>query len=180
MNYLTQYYKNLCEQLEERVNYLSKLLNEENNNHGISKTLKEDLTTDESELDHLEKLTDVKQKFVDIARPIADAIGGTKEHETAVMNAIYSGDFSRFPKQHHRNLRKLQKLITTINDMNKAQHERREDSTNIFGAGQKLVGTTGREEQTRLERRPISTETGRMNPEATHSIARQRILNKEL
>jgi hypothetical protein len=180
MNYLTQYYKNLCEQLEKRVNYLSKLLNEENSKHRITKTLKEDLTTDESEIDHIEKLTDVKQKFVDIARPIADAIGGTKEHETAVMNAIYSGDFSNFPRQHHKNLKKLQKLIGTINDMNKAQHERREDPTNIFGAGQKLVGTTGREEQTRLERRPISTETDRMNPEATHSIARQRILNKKI
>jgi hypothetical protein len=96
------------------------------------------------------------------------------------MNAIYSGDFSKFPRQHHKNLKKLQKLITTINDMNKAQHERREDPTNIFGAGQKLVGTTGREEQTRLERRPISSETGSVNPEATHSIARQRIINNRI
>jgi hypothetical protein len=84
MNYLTQYYKNLSEQLQEKVNHLQKLLNEEDPkipHDAASKEYADDLNREASDIAQGEDAIDRHNKIAAlIARHHADVAPHVAEH----------------------------------------------------------------------------------------------------
>jgi hypothetical protein len=169
MNYLTNYYKNLCEQLQDKVNHLEKLM--------------EDLTTDESEMDFIRQGSAQHREMVGILRPIADALGGHLEAHDTVVRAVVTGDFDAIPKEHHKALKKARGMNEKLQTLNRDQEARRADRTTIYGAKQKVVGTTGKDETRGLGEISLlaQDQEGRykVNPNATYSRDRALIFNPD-
>jgi len=260
MNYLTNYYKNLCEQLEEKVNRLQKLVEESDgiraelkdkigrgtqqglsqihnlkkhpkltdmhasklndiedmltsfsdalwvkdttveDLHGIHSDLKnalqgvseiknslplhekfnhvkkltEDLTTDENEEEYIKDGRAMQAKIIDAMDLIVNKMGGTDDHKNLAWTALHTGDLSRIPKEHHKDLNKLKKPYNAFLTFIDRQRERREDPTNIYGAKGKIVGTTGKDASSRLVRSVFPFD----NANATYDSSTDTLINR--
>jgi hypothetical protein len=93
-------------------------------------------------------------------------------HDT-VVRAVVTGDFDAIPKEHHKALKKARGMNEKLQTLNRDQEERRSDRTTIYGAKQKVVGTTGRDETRGLGEISLVRQDQegryRVNPNATYS-----------
>jgi hypothetical protein len=160
MDYLTNYYKNLSEELQEKVTKLQKLV--------------EDLTTDENEKEYIEDGREMQAKIIDAMDLIVAKMGGTDEHKNLAWTALHTGDLSQIPKEHHKDLKKLKKPYGDFLTFVEKQRGRREDPTNIYGARGKIVGTTGKDASSRLVRSVFPFD----NPNATYDSSTDTFINR--
>jgi|Laugresu1bdmlbsd_1035121.scaffolds.fasta_scaffold28368_2 hypothetical protein len=139
-----------------------------------AKKLTEDLTTDENEEEYIKDGRAMQAKIIDAMDLIVTKMGGTDDHKNLAWTALHTGDLSRIPKEHHKDLNKLKKPYGAFLAFVGKQRERREDPTNIYGAKGKIVGTTGKDASSRLVRSVFPFD----NANATYDSSTDTLINR--